>query len=451
MAALAAGHSGNVDALIDLPRLTGLQIGLFAICAFVLFAEGYDLQALALAVPQISGEFGISPAEFSLALSASLLGMAIGGAGFAPLGDRIGRKPMLVLAMLLTGLSTLAALAYPTANWIAVCRLVTGIGLGITTVNSAAMMSDYAPAKWRFMIMTVINCAVPLGAFSAAMLAPDIIGQIGWRGIFWIGGWVPLIAAVVVWLLMPESLKWLVASRPGDSRIARIASRIAPGLDPARLFISHREDQVRQSVIGLMSHAHRTRTLVAWLGTAGGAFCLYMMISWLPTLLRDAQWNTTDALRGTAAVQFGGIFGGLIMAWAIDRRWLVRAVVAGYGCSSLALLAIGLLPGNVLSWQILLVLVGAGISGMQGIWMSIAVGLYPLELRATSAGWMAAISRIGAVGAPIVGGIAVAANMEARNLLMALVIPIGATVLAVILARKHFIPPPPVVEKGEAE
>ncbi len=445
----AAETSGNVDALIDLPRLTGLQIGLFLICAFVLFAEGYDLQALALAVPQISGEFGIPPEDFSLALSASLLGMALGGAGFAPMGDRIGRKPMLILAMVLTGGSTLGALIYPTTYWIAFCRLITGIGLGITTVNASAIMSDYAPARWRFMIMTVVNCSVPLGAFSAAMIAPDIIEHMGWRGIFWIGGWVPLVAAAVVWLVMPESLKWLVAVRPGDRRIARIARSIAPGIDPARLFLSEREEHTRQSVLGLMSPNHRIRTLVAWLGTAAGAFCLYMMISWLPTVLREAQWSTTDALRGTAAVQLGGIFGGLLIAWAIDRRWLVAAIVAGYGVSSLGLLSIGLLPESVLGWQFLLLLVGAGISGMQGIWMSIAVGLYPLELRATSAGWMAAISRIGAVSAPFAGGLAVAASMEARNLLMALVVPIGATVIAVVLARKHFVPPPPVVEEGD--
>jgi len=448
--ASAGGSSGNLDALIDLPRLTGLQLRLFAVCAFVLFCEGYDLQALALAVPEITSEFAIAPADFSLALSASLLGMAIGGAGLAPLGDRIGRKPMLILAMVLTGASTLGALIYPTAEWIAFCRLITGIGLGVTTVNSAAMMSDYAPARWRFMIMTVLNCAVPLGAFTAAMIAPDLIGRFTWRGIFWIGGWVPLGAAVVVWLVMPESLKWLVASRPGDPRIARIARRMAPWIDPAKLYLVQREEQARQSVLGLLSSSHRTRTLVAWLGTAGGAFCLYLMINWLPTVLREANWSTADALRGTAAVQFGGIFGGLLIAWAIDRRWLVPAVVAGYGLSSLALLGIGLLPGSVIGWQMLLICVGAGISGMQGIWMSIAVGLYPLELRATSAGWMAAISRIGAVAAPFAGGIALAANMQARNMLMALVVPIGATVIAIILARRHFVPPPPVLENGES-
>ena len=446
-----ASHSGNVDALIDAPRLSRLQLQLFAVIAFVLFCEGYDLQALALAVPDISGEFAIRPDQFSFALSASLFGMAIGGAGFAPLGDRVGRKPMLILAMALTGASTLAALALPSTLWIAACRLVTGIGLGITAVNAAAILGDYAPAKWRFLIMTVLTCFVPGGAFTAAMIAPALIEATTWRGIFLIGGLVPLGAAVLTWLLVPESLKWLVATRPGDRRIARIAGRIAPGLDPARLFLVRSGNDERRTVFGLLVAAHRVRTLVIWLGTMAGAFCLYLMVSWLPTVLRAAQWSTADALRGTAAVQLGGIVGSQLIAWAIDRRQLLLGLVGGYGCSALALLAIGLLPGSVLGWQILLLLAGAGISGIQGIWMSIAVVLYPLELRATSAGWVAAISRVGAVAAPLAGGAALAADVEPHILLLALVLPIGVSVIAIVAARRHFVPPLPVEEKGEGQ
>jgi hypothetical protein len=76
--------------------------------------------------------------------------------------------------------------------------------------------------------------------------------------------------------------------------------------------------------------------------------------------------------------------------------------------------------------------------------MSIAVALYPLELRATSAGWMAAISRIGAVSAPLAGGLALSLDMQPKNILLALV-------LAITLGRRHFVPPPPVVDGGERE
>ena len=442
-------RSGNVDALIDEPRLSGLQWRIFGICAFVLLCEGYDLQALALAVPEIASEFGIAAQRFSIALSASLAGMAIGGAAFAPYGDRVGRKPMLVIAMLLTGGSTLAALAFPSTWWIAACRLFTGIGLGITTVNAAAMISDYSPARWRFLLMTLLSSTVPGGASLAALIAPQVIAEFGWRGIFLVGSLVPLGAAGLTWALAPESLKWLVATKPGDPRAGRIAARLAPGLDPARLFVAKREVATRRSVIGLLSPEHRVRTLVVWLSAARGAFSLYLMVSWLPTLLKQADWSTVDALRGTAAPQLGGIAGSLLMAWAIDRRRLLTGLIAAYGCATAALLAIGLLQGSVTSWLVLLLLVGAGTAGMQNIWMAVAVGLYPLDLRATSAGWVAAISRLGAVSAPLAGGLALGAHVAPQHVLLGLVVPIGVSAVAIVLARKHFVPPLPVIEQGE--
>ncbi|WP_214624037.1 MFS transporter [Sphingobium nicotianae] len=441
---------GDVDAPIDLPRVTGLQLRVFIACALVLFCDGYDMQSLALAVPSLITQFGVTANDFSLALSASLFGMAIGGAVFAPLGDRIGRKPMLVAAMICLGASTLGALLIPSTLWIALCRLFTGIGLGIAGVNAAALSGEYAPARWRFLIMTVLTCFVPLGAFLGAMTAPAIIDALTWRGIFYVGGFGPILIGCIALLLTAESLKWLLLRRPADPRIAVIARQLAPTLDPAELTVSTDQGATRQSVFGLLMPAHRIRTLVVWLSVGSGAFSLYLMMSWLPTMLKEAHWSSADALRGTAAVQLGGIFSSLLMAWAIDRRKLLPAVLCGYGCALLAFLAIGLLPGSVLGWQMLLVLAGAGTSGMQAVWMAIAVVLYPLELRATSAGWLSCVSRIGAVAAPFAGGAALAAGVEPRHMLLGLVVPVGISILAILLARRHFVPPPAVILTGEA-
>jgi AAHS family 4-hydroxybenzoate transporter-like MFS transporter len=81
--------------------------------------------------------------------------------------------------------------------------------------------------------------------------------------------------------------------------------------------------------------------------------------------------------------------------------------------------------------------------------MAVAVGLYPLDLRATSAGWLAAVSRIGAVMAPLAGGIALSAHITPQHVLLALVGPIGVSTIAIVLARRHFVPPPPIIESGE--
>src|SRR5690606_38536974 len=129
-------------------------------------------------------------------------------------------------------------------------------------------------------------------------------------------------------------------------------------------------------------------------------FALYLLMSWLPTLLIGAGWSDTSALRGAAAIQLGGIAGSLGMSFLVDRGRLLGGLMLGYAGALLSLLAIGLLPASVLLWMLLLVLIGGGTAGMQVVWMSIATVHFPLDLRSTSAGWTSAVSRFGAIASP---------------------------------------------------
>ena len=70
--------------------------------------------------------------------------------------------------------------------------------------------------------MGLMNSATAVGAFCAGFIAPPVLDAFGWRGAFLIGGAAPLLAAALIALLAPESLKFLIARRPSDPRIARI-------------------------------------------------------------------------------------------------------------------------------------------------------------------------------------------------------------------------------------
>ena len=429
----------DVDRLIDALPLGRMQWTVFALCALVVFLEGYDLQALALAVPFVAKEWGIAPPSFSLALSASLIGQGIGGALLAPLGDRFGRKPLLVSALLAMGLGTLATLLVPSPAWIAGWRFVTGLGFGIAGVNSTALTAEYAPARRRFLIMTLMNCNVPGGAFVAAFTAPALILDHGWRAVFVIGGVAPLAFAIAFALYSPESLKWLLA-RPTDARrVGRLARRLLPGIDPADLISTARPTPRRRSILALLVPEYRIRTLVIWLAAASGAFVLYGLSSWLPTLLRLRGWDVGAALRGAAAIQLGGLAGSLLMAWAVDRGRLAPALLTGYAVSTVGLLSVALAPGSVATGTLLFVLIGSGVAGMQAVWMAIAVALFPIDLRATSAGWLSLMSRTGAIAAPFAGGAALAADLGMGSMMLALLAPIALSGTALALSRRHFV------------
>jgi len=428
----------DIEIAIDDAPISIAQWKIFLLCALMMFVDGFDLQALSLTVPYMAREWGIEPTAFSMALSASPLAMGVGGGLLAPLGDKIGRKPLLVVALVMVGLSTLA-IAYATSpGQVAVLRFITGAGMGMASVNALAMTGEYAPARRRFQIMALMTSTLALGAFVAALIAPAIILGSDWHALYLMGGIAPVVLAGFFVLFCPESIKWLLARRPGDRRIATVSRRILPAIDPASLFVRLGRADDRKSIFALLAPRYRVRTLVIWLACASGGFALYLLMSWLPTLLIGAGWSDTSALHGAAAIQLGGIVGSLGMAFMVDRGRLLTGLLLGYAGALLGLLAIGLLPGSVVLWMILFLLIGGGTAGMQVVWMSIATVHFPLDLRSTSAGWTSAVSRIGAIASPFAGGAAMAAGVGASSVMLMLVVPLGISAAALLLARRHF-------------
>jgi AAHS family 4-hydroxybenzoate transporter-like MFS transporter len=197
-------------------------------CALVMFMDGYDIQVMALAVPSLSLQWNIEPSRFGVALSAAVLGIGLGGAFVAPWGDRLGRRPLLTIALVIAGVSTLATATSTTPTEFALWRLLTGIGIGAGIPNCNAWTSEYVPARIRGSLLVLMNAAIGIGAFSAGFIAIQLLHSWGWRGTFFIGGTVPLLIAAVLFLWAPESLKFLAARRPDDPRIAGILRRLAP-------------------------------------------------------------------------------------------------------------------------------------------------------------------------------------------------------------------------------
>ena len=431
----------TIDEVLDERPLTRLQLRVVLLCALVVFIDGYDLQALALAVPSLSGEWGTPPQAFGIALSASMLGLGLGSAFLAPLGDRWGRKPVLIGCLTLIGVTTLATTLASDPFELAVWRVLTGVGLGACQANATALTSEYAPVRRRASLMTLMGCNVALGGVVAAFTAPWVIQWAGWQGIFLVGGTVPLVLALVVLLFVPESIRMLGMRRPDDPRIAAILRRLAPDIDPATgrpsqaAGLSGRSESPLGLIRQLLSPPFTERTLRLWLVYGFSAFLMYLVINWLPVLLDSAGWARSDALRGIALVQFGGIGGSLILAWLLDRGYPIGALTGAYTVAALATLAFVTLPPSGLLWSILLTLIGACLAGSMLAIFALGALFYPASLRATGIGWAAAVARVGGVLGPLAGAWVLALGVPAAEIFGLLAIPAFATALIAFSMR----------------
>lgn len=443
----------DVRQLIDERPLAPLQKLIIVLCGLVVLLDGYDIQTMALAVPSLATQWGIAPAKFGLALSASLIGLMVGAGLLAPLGDKFGRRPLLIGGMALLGLASLGTIFSTIPAHLVFWRFVTGLGLGASIPNGTALTSEYMPARRRAALVTLMFCNMAVGAFVAGFTAPAIIEEWGWRGIFVVGGVLPLAVSLILFLFAPESVRFLLARDPDDARIRRILLQIAPGTNAA--FVRSEEQSVkRYSVLALFAPEYRLRTLLIWCAFILNLFVLYTLISWIPTLLRAAGWAAANASRGVGIINAGGVVAGLVISAFVDRNKTLPAMLLAYIGVAVSLALFMFLPSGA-SWWFLLAAIGGGTSGAQMTLNSLAAEIYPPVIRATGVGWATSIGRVGAALAPLVAAAVVGRQVAPLSVLGMLIIPVLACAASVGLlsaAMRAFnnTRPPPAQQRRPA-
>jgi MFS transporter, AAHS family, 4-hydroxybenzoate transporter len=440
-------QTNEIGELIDSGHLSFDRIGVLVLCGLVVLLDGFDIQTMALAVPSLVDEWDREASAFSYALSASVLGMLLATALLAPIGDKFGRRPVLIAAMLIVGVASIATAFSATPGELVIWRFLTGIGLGMSLPNATALTSEYVPLRSRTFLISVMFVSIALGALLAGFTAPALIETFGWRSIFVVGGVLPLTLSVVLFAFIPESVRLLVAQRPDDPRIGRILRRFLPGIDAATLYVRDEDRVARQNVLALFAPRYFSQTVLLWCVFALNLFVLFVLISWLPTVLTDAGWTRPEALRGAVMIQAGGIFGGLIIARLVDRDRALTAMIGAYVLAAAALALFPVTPGSVRNWTLLLIVIGAGISGAQAALTALSAIFYPPSLRATGAGWASTSGRAGAVLAPLAGGFVLNRfHLEPDQQLALLILPVllcSACVLFLLYAWKRAAGPMP--------
>ncbi len=169
------------------------------LCFVVALLEGMDLQSAGIAAPGIAAQFGLSSTMMGAVFSASILGLLPGALGGGWLADRIGRKRVLIGAVVLFGLFSIATALVWSLNSLLAARFLTGVGLGAALPNLIALSSEAADARSRGTAVSLMYCGVPLGGALAALVGIAGLAS-GWKAVFYVGGVAPLLA-----LYLPES------------------------------------------------------------------------------------------------------------------------------------------------------------------------------------------------------------------------------------------------------
>jgi MFS transporter, AAHS family, 4-hydroxybenzoate transporter len=426
-----------LSAFIDGRPLSALQIRVFIICSLIVLLDGYDLQAMGLAVPAIAGIWHIAPAAFGPALAASMFGLGLGSAFLAPLGDRLGRRPLLIGGLVVIA-ATAVGIATSTMMWhLVLWRALIGAALGVCQGNASALTAEYAPLRRRAGLMTLTGCGVAVGAVLAGLTAPWVIEKGGWQGLFIVGGILPLAVGLVALVSLPESIPFLNARDPTDRRIPLLLRKLSPDAVSLRLETGPVVPHAKGTLWSLLAPAYRERTLRLWFIYGLSAMLMYFLMSWLPVFMSSAGWTNAEASRGIALLQFGGIAGALFQAWLVDRQHVIAALTGAYIVTTVSALLFAA-PGTRLIWPLLLVLIGSGVAGAMLSLIALGALFYPPPIRVTGFGWAAAISRGGAMLGPLAGGWILARGVPATMIIGLISIPAALCIVGT-LGMKHVL------------
>jgi AAHS family 4-hydroxybenzoate transporter-like MFS transporter len=397
----------GIDAVRAAVADSAARIRVAWLCATVLFLEGYDIVAMGYAVPALVEAWRLPPGAFTAALAAGNVGILLGSIAAGMLGDRLGRKPVLIACVIIFGTGSLAMALAASPAQLAALRLLTGIGLGGGIPMAIALAADFAPssAPGRLVIATI--AAVPIGFAVGGFLAAAVISSFGWRAIFLIGGAAPLMVSPLLALLLPES----------------------------RGFRAH---ALRRSRVALLFQGElRTTTLLVWAINFLHLLTTYLILLWTPAVLHAAGASPFQAALALTIYSLGGIAGCFSLAAVVDRFGIERVLTFSLALATLTLLAIGQL--NPRPWQLVVLLLGAGLGGSsQGGINALSGLIYPPPVRATGAGWAIGLGRVGAIGGPLLGGLVLARGFGGRHIFTAAAMSAcGAAVLMGILAYRR--------------
>jgi AAHS family 4-hydroxybenzoate transporter-like MFS transporter len=394
------------------PSVSTAQALLIGLLSFaVMIVDGYDIGAMPILVPHLAGLWAAEPASFGPALSAVVIGLGLGAFFLAPLGDRFGRRTTTIVALAVISLATLGTASSASATGLFWWRLLTGTALGACLPNVLAILAEVIPARRRASAMSIVSCGIPIGAMLPGMIGPMLVEAQGWQAVFVTPGLLMLALTLVVALC----LRGLPVS-PG-----------APAPRGKRRW--HWTDI---PVLAPLGRGYLVRTIIF-----SGLFCfnalsMYMLASWLPTVLQQAGFSFRSASLLTSALQVGGLFGGLILAVLIDRRLTIKGLLGGYALVALGLVALALVAPGFATWGIVLLLIGLGVGGAHIALPAVAANLYPATMLSAGIGLAVTVARLGAMGGPMIGAWLIGAHVSTGTFFLAVLLPVAGCVLCVL-------------------
>ncbi|WP_432700132.1 3-hydroxybenzoate transporter MhbT [Kluyvera cryocrescens] len=422
----------ELQALIDAAPIGKMQWRVILCCFLVVMLDGFDTAAIGFIAPAIREHWQLSAGDLAPLFGAGLLGLTAGALLCGPLSDKLGRKKVIEWCVALFGLFSLLSAFSPNLETLIILRFLTGLGLGGAMPNTITMTSEYLPSRRRGALVTLMFCGFTLGSALGGIVSAQWVAVIGWHGILVLGGVLPLMLFFALLVALPESPRWLVRRQRPQAQVLRTVSAMTgERYEETAFWLDEPAATPKGSISQLFAGRQLSITLMLWVVFFMSLLIIYLLSSWMPTLLNHRGIDLQHASWITAAFQVGGTLGALLLGVLMDKFNPFWVLAISYALGAVCIVMIGLSSDGLWMMALAIFGTGIGISGSQVGLNALTATLYPTQSRATGVSWSNAIGRCGAIVGSISGGMMMAMNFSFDTLFFVIAVP--AAVSAVML------------------
>ncbi|ANY19589.1 4-hydroxybenzoate transporter PcaK [Tsuneonella dongtanensis] len=423
---------GDRPRLLAEGKMSWYQIGAILLCQLINMFDGFDVVVASYTAPAIGAEWQVAPERLGLFISASLFGMTAGSLFLAPMADRVGRRPTVLLGLAIITAGMLLSSGAASLGWLVALRVVTGLGIGILFASLTTMVAEYSTDQRRDLAVTFLHLGYPVGATVGGLLAAWILSVTGdWRPVYLAGGAGTALLILLVFLRLPESLDFLLDRQPPGAldKVNRQLTRM--GRAPlTALPRQHAPGTARAGVRTIVSGDLARRTFYLWAAFFTSLLVVYFLIGWTPQILVLSGLSEQKAIVGGVILNAGGGCGMLLLGFLAKQFRLERLIALYFVVAALFMIGFALVSADV-SLTILFALTFAmgffSFGSLIGLY-ALATRVYPTEVRTTGVGWAIGIGRMGSIVGPSLAGLLIGLEWDRGTyyFLFALPLLVGA-------------------------
>ncbi|MDO5512527.1 aromatic acid/H+ symport family MFS transporter [Corynebacterium sp.] len=376
--------------------------------------DGFDMVVIGAVLPSMIEDpaWQVTAAEGTQIVTAGLIGMTVGALAIGTLTDKLGRRWVMIVSVFAFSLLTLG-MGFADSVWmLMLLRFLAGVGLGGCLPTAISMVTEFRGRAKAGSSTTTVMTGYHVGAVLTALLAIVMIEPFGWHSLFIVGAIPGLILAPIMYVMLPESPQYLLAKGRIDEAeeiAGRYGMELTDELD-RNAAEAAQADKQRSSLASVLAPKYRRNSLAIWATSFMGLLLVYGLNTWLPQIMRAADYDLGNSLGFLLVLNVGAVVGLIIAGKVSDTHsprktgllWFVLSAVF------LALMAIKL---PLIALYVVVFITGVFVFSSQNLVYAFVGENHPSNMRATAMGFSAGIGRLGAISGPMLGGLLISLGL----------------------------------------